>query len=103
MNIRDLREHSQHIMAHIFIMTPVNLGVTWVTRERVAQTEAGAFISMLKDLCDSNPALELGSAIFYFIKGPKMINQLSLGIREGVKRSCFCFPFIHSSIHPLFL
>jgi len=84
-------------------MTPINLGVTWGTRERVAQTEAGTFISMLKDLRDNNPALELGSAIFYFIKDPKIINQLSLGIREGVTRSCFCFPFIHSSIHRLFL
>lgn len=69
-------------MTHAFIITPINLGVTCVTREGVAQTEEKKHISTLKDLGDSNPALELGSATFYFIKVSKMINQLSLGIRE---------------------
>lgn len=65
-------------MTHAFIITPINLGVTWVTREDVAQTEERTFVSTLKDLDDSNPALELGLATFYFIKVSKMITQFSV-------------------------
>lgn len=47
--------------------------------QRKSNTERGRkFISILRDLDDNDPASELDSATFYFVRGPKMITHLSL-------------------------
>ena len=49
--------------------------------QRKSSTERRrTFSSNLRDLGDNDPASELDSATFYFVKGPKITTHLSLGI-----------------------
>ena len=56
----------------------INLGMD---NQRKSSTERRrTFSSNLRDLGDNDPASELDSATFYFVKGPKITTHLSLGI-----------------------